>query len=360
MLRLEDYRFDLPKDLIAQEPLARRDASRLMILHPEGPIHGRFDELPDRLRRGDMVVVNETRVVPARFACRRRTGARVEGLLVSRGASEGALSVMLRSSAKLVEGERLELDGFDGGLKLEEKGERGHWTARLEGADLRAWLAEVGRAPLPPYIRRDGVRDARDADDLDRYQTVYAREPGAIAAPTAGLHFTDAIFAALAERGIGLARLTLHVGLGTFLPVRSDDITEHRMSAERYRIGPEDAERIRTARREGGRIIAVGTTTCRALEASRIHECGGPVEGDTDLFIYPGHEFRAIDGLLTNFHMPESTLLMLVAALAGRERLLDAYRCAVETGYRFFSYGDAMLVWPAGVDSGKQENGYGR
>jgi len=359
MLRLEDYRFDLPKDRIAQEPLARRDASRLMVLRSDGPVHGRFDELPRRLRPGDIVVLNETRVVPARFACRRRTGARVEGLLVARGADDGSLDVMLRSGAKLAEGERLELDDFDGRLRLERRGERGRWTASLEGADLEAWLGAVGRAPLPPYIRREAGRDDRDADDLDRYQTVFAREPGAIAAPTAGLHFTQATLGALADEGVEVARLTLHVGPGTFLPVRSEDVTEHRMPAERYRIAAAEADRIRATRRRGGRVIAVGTTACRALEASRIHETKGALEGETDLFIYPGYEFRSIDGLVTNFHMPESTLLMLVAAFAGRERLLAAYRVAVESGYRFFSYGDAMLVWPGRDAGGAGESVHG-
>lgn len=355
MQSLSDYTYDLPRDLIAQSPLDRRDESRLLILGRDGRSlhHSRFRSLGEHLRDGDLLVLNDTKVVPARIPCRRETGGRVDGILLGTADGDGTLEAMFKSRARLQEGERLLPLRGEGSIVLEERRERGRWRVRLADVALEGLFHESGRAPLPPYIERDSVEDARDGADLEQYQTIYARVPGAVAAPTAGLHFSDEVFADLKSRGVCTARVTLHVGPGTFLPVRTENIAEHRMLPERFRIEADQATKIRAVRQRGGRIIAVGTTTCRALETAQIgqrepDDADRAYEGVTDLFIHPGYRFTEIDALLTNFHMPESTLLMLVAAFVGRERILDAYRVAVAEGYRFFSYGDAMLAFAAG------------
>jgi len=350
-VKVSEFDYDLPESLIAQEPLERRDASRLLLLgRRSGRVrHARFSDLPGRLRSGDLAVFNDTRVFPARLRGGKATGGRVEILLLERAGGTDAApewTCLLRASRAPRPGENVLLaDGFS--AVVLERGES-DWTVRLEetaGRPLER-LETLGEPPLPPYIRRE-PGDARLARDRERYQTVYARESGAVAAPTAGLHFTRDLMDALDRRGVERAWLTLHVGGGTFLPVRTERVEEHRMHAERFRIPEATADAVRRARSRGGHVVAVGTTVVRALEASaREHGDVRAGSGRCDLFIYPRFSFRAVDALVTNFHLPRSTLLMLVSAFAGRGHVLEAYREAVATGYRFYSYGDAMLVEP--------------
>lgn len=351
-----DFDFNLPEELIAQAPLAERDASRLFHLRrPSGRwAHRRFRDLPGLLRRGDLLVLNDSRVIPARLLGKKRdTGGRAELLLVRPAANvetsaaledraEGSQWICLGQSSKgFRPGMQLE---FDGGLTAEvtESLGGGEYHVRFTSslASLEAAIARAGQLPLPPYISR-----APTGDDADRYQTVYARRKGSVAAPTAGLHFTPAIFAALEERGVERVFITLEVGPGTFLPVRDGDISSHKMHAERAVVSPDAAEKIRAAKREGRRVIAVGTTVVRTLESfaddADVVRAGAH---ETSIFITPGFRFRVVDALLTNFHLPKSTLLMLVSAFAGREHTLAAYAEAVRERYRFFSYGDAMFI----------------
>ena len=356
MYTLDDYDFDMPDALIAQQPAARRDQSRLMTLNrSRGAVgHHRFYELPDLLDDGDLLVLNNTRVIPARLYGRKATGGKVEvlvldyggGLADQRGGGHFVSDCLVKASKRPQPGSRL---FFSANLRAEVLASRAEiLTLRFScpGGDFAALLEQAGEMPLPPYIHRSG-NDISAASDKQRYQTIYARQAGAVAAPTAGLHFSDDLLARLAGRGVQTVELTLHVGYGTFLPVRVDDIRKHRMHAEHFTITPEAAERINRHRRQGGRIIAVGTTCVRSLEFAtgeddRLRARSGP----NDLFIYPGYRFRMVDGMITNFHLPRSTLLMLVAAFAGREHILAAYRAAVHHRYRFFSYGDAMLIHP--------------
>jgi len=330
---LAEFDYELPEDLIAQGPLPERDASRLLVLpRRSGSIdHRLVRELPGLLAPGDVMVVNDARVIPARLHGRKEgTGGKVELLLVEPllGADWLALG---QASKPLREGARVEVLGSR--IEIVQVREGGELVVRLplEGDALWRFLDEAGELPLPPYIRH-----APGPADRERYQTIFARERGAIAAPTAGLHFTPALFEALRARGVGLAPITLHVGPGTFLPVRAQRVEDHRMHRERYFVPEESARAIARA----GRVIAVGTTALRTLEASQ----GRPGPGTTDLFITPGYQFRAVHGLFTNFHLPRSTLLMLVAAFAGLDRTKTAYSEAVARRYRFFSYGDAMLI----------------
>ena len=330
---VEEFDYPLPEGLIAQEPLPERDASRLLVLpRSGGPAQHRFvRDLPDLLREGDLLVVNDARVIPARLHGKKEgSGGRVELLLVE-PLSGGEWLALGQASKPLREGMRVEVLGSR--IEIVRVRENGELVVRLPVAGDALWrfLDEAGELPLPPYIRH-----APGAADRERYQTVFAREPGAVAAPTAGLHFTPALIEALRGRGIGIARITLHVGPGTFLPVRVRRVEDHRMHAERYFVPEETARALGEARR----VIAVGTTALRTLEA-----CGGRAgPGATDLFVAPGYEFRVVDALFTNFHLPRSTLLMLVAAFAGLDRIKAAYREAVAQRYRFFSYGDAMLI----------------
>jgi S-adenosylmethionine:tRNA ribosyltransferase-isomerase len=349
-LTTADFEYDLPPELIAQRPRDPRDRSRLMVLRREGGemSHHVFDELPELLRAGDLLVLNDTRVIPARFFCRRRTGGRIEGLFLNE-ASPDRWQVLLKGAGRCRPGERLRFEGGAGAeLVLEVRDAGGQWTVRTDpptgAAEL---LGRVGTTPLPPYISRRGDEPA----DRTSYQTIYANRPGAVAAPTAGLHFTERVMSALDARGIETVTVTLHVGLGTFAPVSADDPADHRMHSEWYELSPSTAERLGAARSAGRRIVAVGTTSVRVLEAS-----AGPDgrfaagSGWTDIFLYPPAEFRAADALVTNFHLPRSTLLMLVAAFCSPGRtegvgmVLSAYRQAVRAGYRFYSYGDAMLI----------------
>ncbi|MCX5653592.1 MAG: tRNA preQ1(34) S-adenosylmethionine ribosyltransferase-isomerase QueA [Planctomycetota bacterium] len=348
--KISDFDYVLPPERIAQSPARPRDASRLMLLDRRtGAVaHHRFHELPDLLLPTDLLVVNDTRVIPAAFTARRSSGARIEGLFL-RTVADGLWEVLLQGRGRLREGQAVALVAAAGEeratLELVGRGEGGSWRVRPPAAtDALRLLDAVGRPPLPPYIRRKGRAAALGAGDREDYQTVYARRDGAVAAPTAGLHFTPRVLERLAARGIGRVAVTLHVGVGTFQPVRVERLADHLMHEEFAEISAEAAAEINRARSEGRRIVAVGTTTVRALESAAGD--GGVQAGGrwTDIFIRPPHRFRAVDALVTNFHLPRSTLLVLVSAFAGRERILAAYAEAIQAGYRFYSYGDAMLI----------------
>lgn len=331
-----DFDYELPSELIAQAPPTQRDGGRLLCLprREGGPTHRRILELPDLIPTGALLVVNDSRVIPARLAARRPTGGKVEVMLLEALVAP-RWRAMLRSSKGPKLGETLELldarGEVAGPLEIVTEPAAGRCEVALDAA----LIARCGAMPLPPYIRRPA-----DAADAERYQTVYARAEGSVAAPTAGLHFTPTLLAALEERGIERAAVTLHVGPGTFVPVRVDDPNDHQMEEERYDVSEVTAEAIAAAKAEGRPVLAVGTTAVRTLESS----AGQAGVGRTSLFIRPGYRFQVVDALLTNFHLPCSTLLMLVSAFAGRERVLAAYREAVAQRYRFYSYGDAMLL----------------
>lgn len=339
-MKLSDFDYSLPRHLIAQAPARPRDSARLLVLFREsGRVEHRvFRDLPEYLRDEDIVVLNDTRVLPARLRARRATGGDVEVLLL-RPVFGTAWQTLVRPGRRIREGERLV---FAPGILEGTAGPptpSGVRTLTLEYAgDLRKILDRVGEMPVPPYIERP-------LDDASDYQTVYAEKAGAVAAPTAGLHFTPPLLEAIRRRGVGLAFLTLHVGLGTFRPVEAENVTDHRMDSEFYEIRAEAAAAINRARAKGGRRVLVGTTCVRTLE-SVVGEDGRVAAGTgwTDLFITPGFRFLATDALVTNFHLPRTTLLMLVSAFAGRERILAAYEEAIRRGYRFYSFGDAMLV----------------
>lgn len=337
-LKRSTFHYDLPRELIAQEPLSRRSDSRLLHLALSGGGYHdrRFRDLPGLLRPGDLLVFNDTRVIPARLFGRKETGGRVE-VMLERLLSDSECLAQLRVSKPLRAGGVILLDD---GSRIEVAGREGaFFRLVLTGGGLSEKLQSLGHVPLPPYIDRDDT-----PEDAERYQTVYARRPGAVAAPTAGLHFDRDLLAELDERGIQRTTVTLHVGAGTFQPVRAEDIEDHEMHAEYLEVPAAACEAVAETRRRGGRVVAVGTTAVRALESAAAGGELQPFAGDSRIFIYPGFRFQVIDGLLTNFHLPESTLLMLVSALAGRERILSAYRHAVRARYRFFSYGDAMLI----------------
>jgi len=359
-LRRSDFHYELPLYLIAQHPPAARSESRLLCLDPLGD--ARMADFPELLKPGDLLVFNDTRVIPARLYGEKDSGGKVE-ILVERLLGAGEALAQVRASKPPKPGARLRIEGA--GAQLTVEGREGEfYRLRLEGAGpLLALLEAAGHMPLPPYIGRGDT-----AQDRERYQTLFAREPGAVAAPTAGLHFDEALLAAIRARGVDTGFVTLHVGAGTFQPVRVEDLSRHRMHRERYTVGPVLCEQIAGARARGGRVIAVGTTVVRALESAAMAGGRGPGratfgrkpigsedgvlpaaipqphQGETDLFITPGFAFRVVDALLTNFHLPESTLLMLVSAFAGRSRVLHAYDYAVRQRYRFFSYGDAMWI----------------
>jgi S-adenosylmethionine:tRNA ribosyltransferase-isomerase len=341
-MRRTDFHYDLPDELIAQAPLGDRSASRLLVV--DGPAgtwrDARFRELPGLLQPGDLLVLNDTRVIPARVFGRKASGGRVE-LLLERLAGERGVVGQLRVSKPPAAGTRLHFDGGATAVVTARTGPGGELFELVFDRPVLPWLEQHGHMPLPPYIRR-----ADDASDRERYQTVYGRTPGAVAAPTAGLHFDDALLALLAARGIATTTVTLHVGAGTFQPVRTEDPREHRLHAERVTVGEPACAAIAAARARGGRVVAVGTTVVRSLEAAAANGALAPFEGETELFILPGYRFRVVDALVTNFHLPESSLLMLVCAFGGQDTVLGAYRHAVEARYRFFSYGDAMLVTP--------------
>jgi len=336
-MRKSDFHYELPPELIAQHPAARRSASRLLHLQPDGTLADRqIRELPELLREGDLLVFNDTRVIPARLFGRKPTGGRVE-ILVERVLDEHEFLAQLGVSKKPQAGgvieigqDRLTLLGRDEDL----------FRLRYDGpGTVMEFLQRAGQLPLPPYITH-----RPDGEDAERYQTVFADKPGAVAAPTAGLHFDAELLEQLRARGLRTATLTLHVGAGTFQPLRVDDLSQHRMHSERYELGPALVEAIADTRRRGGRVVAVGTTVTRALESAAAQGGLQAGAGETRIFITPGYRFQVVDALLTNFHLPESTLMMLVCAFGGYQRLMAAYGHAVAQGYRFFSYGDAMLI----------------
>ena len=351
MMKTEEFDYRLPEELIAQEPAARRDASRLLVLdRADGSLReSTFARLGDFLRPRDLLVLNDTRVLPARLLGFKPTGGRVEILLLDREpeweGGGGGWRCMVSTGKGLGPGARLAVGP---GMDVEVLGEEGGAVLRVRlhhalGDDASA-LERHGRMPLPPYIRR-APDDPRAPADRERYQTVYARQEGAVAAPTAGLHFTEALLGALRNAGVGEARLTLHVGPGTFRPVRAERIEDHAVDPERFRLPEATAAACGACRSAGGRVVAVGTTVARVLE-SRARPDGSVEAGEgwCDLYIRPGHPFRAVDALVTNLHLPRSSLLILVSAFAGRERVLAAYREAIARRYRFFSYGDAMVI----------------
>jgi S-adenosylmethionine:tRNA ribosyltransferase-isomerase len=360
-VRVSDFDYHLPEELIAQEALADRAAARMLhiVRAGESLLDRNFRDLPSLLRRGDLLVFNDTRVIPARLFGH-RSGARTQPispknpaakeyltgkveLLLTRQLAPGEWRGLVRPGRKIGVGERLTFGDDELHAEIVERGEFGERTVRFDVTDretLFALLDRLGHVPLPPYIHRDDRKD-----DRERYQTVFARQPGSVAAPTAGLHFTPEVLEAIAARGVQTARVTLEVGLGTFAPLRHEVVEENRLHRERFTISAETAEKIATAKAEHRRVVAVGTTTVRTLEYSAMVR--GQVtagSGDADIFIYPGFQFRVVDGLLTNFHLPQSSLLMLVSAFAGREFTLRAYEHAVRERYRFFSYGDCMFI----------------
>jgi S-adenosylmethionine:tRNA ribosyltransferase-isomerase len=354
-LRVSDFDFELPEELIAQEPPAERGQSRMLVMdRSTGEFRdGKFQGLPSLLRAGDLLVLNDSRVIPARLYARRtlvrereRPTGRIEVMLTA-PAGENCWRALVRPGRKVANGERLVFPGPNGETLLEadvvERGESGERLLEFAPADdFFAALEQIGHMPLPPYIHRD------DADaDRERYQTVYARERGSVAAPTAGLHFTPDMLDAIAARGVEIAHVTLHVGLGTFAPLRVERVQDVRLHSERYTLSAETAEALNRAKRERRRVVAVGTTVVRTLESiARDAEGRGFAahSGETSIFISPGFEFKVVGALLTNFHLPQSSLLMLVSAFAGRKHVLTAYRHAVEQRYRFFSYGDCMFI----------------
>ena len=333
------YDYALPPELIAQRPPAERDAGRLLVLDraAAGLADRRVAELPELLTPGDLLVFNDTRVLPARLRARKPTGGRVE-ILLERILAPDRAEAQLRCRRAPAPGSALELDA---GPRVRVRGRRGRfWELEFPPPGAAALLERLGEVPLPPYIDRPP-----EPGDRDRYQTVYARAPGAVAAPTAGLHFSEALLERLRARGVERTFVTLHVGAGTFQPLAADDVREHRLHAERLAVPAEACARVRAARARGRRVVAVGTTAVRALEtAAAATGAPEPYAGETRLYLHPGRAFAVVDALLTNFHLPRSSLLVLVSAFAGRERVLAAYRHAVAARYRFYSYGDAMLV----------------
>ncbi|MCO6416679.1 tRNA preQ1(34) S-adenosylmethionine ribosyltransferase-isomerase QueA [Siccirubricoccus sp. KC 17139] len=342
-LRVADFDFDLPERLIAQHPIRPRDAARLLHVRPDALEDRGVRDLPSLLAPGDLMVVNDTSVIPARLRARRGE-ARLE-LLLNRAEAGGIWEALVRNARRLRPGDVIRIEGAeDCAATVLSRGEGG--TARLDfGPDparLARALDQAGEIPLPPYIARpEGPRP----EDREDYQTLFARHPGAVAAPTASLHFTPALMQALRARGVGLATVTLHVGAGTFLPLRGEDPRAQTLHAEWGEVTEDAAAAINATRREGGRIVAIGTTALRLLESAATDQGILPFRGLTDIFLLPGHRFRSADALLTNFHLPRSTLFMLVSAFAGVARMRAAYAHAIAEGYRFYSYGDASLLW---------------
>jgi S-adenosylmethionine:tRNA ribosyltransferase-isomerase len=357
-MQLADFDFDLPEDRVALRPASPRDSARLLVVAPGAALKDlRVADLPGELKAGDILVLNDTRVIPARLKgvrTREESRVAVEATL-HRRRSPSVWTAFMRPGKRLAEGDRVSfgetsdracfLGSLDATVKA--KGEGGEVTLAfdLSGPDLDAAIAERGAMPLPPYIAAKRAEDEKDRAD---YQTVYAEEDGSVAAPTAGLHFTPELLARLEAMGVATVRVTLHVGAGTFLPVKTEDVAEHRMHAEWGEVDAAVAERLNAVRAAGGRIVCVGTTSLRLLETATGEDgVVRPFAGETDIFITPGYRFRAADGLMTNFHLPRSTLFMLVCAFAGAETMKAAYAHAIETGYRFYSYGDGSLLWRA-------------
>ncbi len=354
-MNVSDFHYDLPDELIARHPAPARTGGRLLDLSAADrmPVHRHFADIGDCLRDGDLLVLNNTRVLPARlFACKTGTGGGVE-ILVERVLERGRVLAQLRSSKPARPGSELSLlddEGREWG-RVRVAGRRQGFFELEFPADHSPLdvMDAIGHIPLPPYVDRPD-----DTTDRDRYQTVYATEAGAVAAPTAGLHFDTALLQRLRSRGVETVTLTLHVGAGTFQPLRCDDVESHRMHSEFARIDTATCDAVMQAHRDGRRVVAIGTTSLRALESASAPDGIRPFAGETDIFIYPGYRFRCVDALVTNFHLPESTLLMLVCAFAGTDYMLEVYRLAVREHYRFFSYGDAMLIAAASAPLIKQ------
>ena len=335
-MQLTDFDYDLPEDLIARHPARDRRGSRLLEVN-ERVADRRFDELPGLLESGDLLVFNDTRVIPARLHGRKATGGKVE-ILIERAETDAEALAHVRASKPPRPGTTIRLDG---GVEIGVLGRSGDLYRLRFGMPVMRCLEAFGEVPLPPYIERPP-----EGADQERYQTVYAREPGAVAAPTAGLHFDAGMLEETAAMGVGHAWVTLHVGAGTFQSLREQDVKRNRLHSERVVVSEDCCAAIRRTKEGGGRVVCVGTTVVRSLEAAAAGGQLQPFTGETDLFIYPGYRFRVVDAMLTNFHLPQSSLLMLVAAFAGRDRILAAYRHAVAERYRFFSYGDAMFLAP--------------
>ena len=338
-MKVSEFDYNLPKELIAKYPATPRDSSRLLVLdRGSGKVEHRvFRDIVYYIGRGDVLVLNDAKVIPARLLGLLDTGGKVEVFLVRR-LERNVWEVLSKPARKMRVGRFV---SFGEGLEckvIDFLGE-GKRVVRFAGENTEEKIWEIGKVPLPPYIEREEI-----AEDRERYQTVFARREGAVAAPTAGLHFTEELLGRLREKGAVVKFLTLYVGLGTFRPVKVESVEEHRMESEAYAIPEDTAEAVNAAKHEGRRVIATGTTVTRALESAFGRDGVKPGEGITDLFIYPGYNFKVVDALITNFHLPRSTLLMLVCAFAGKERVLNAYREAVEKGYRFYSFGDAMLI----------------
>ncbi len=348
-MRTEELNYDLPEELIAQKPAEERSESRLLVLNREtGELFDRkFSDIGEFLQEGDCLVINDTKVLPARFYGNRVTGANLEGLYLSQKKVD-VWEIMLKGMRKVKVGEEFILNDKEGNeylrADLMEKLSEGKCIIKVKSDEgTGEILGKIGFPPLPPYIKRDTDIETAE-EDKERYQTVYAKNSGAVAAPTAGLHFTDYLLENLKEKGIKFAHVTLHVGAGTFRPVKTEDLRDHDIHSERYRIDEENAKIIKRAKQEGKKVIAVGTTSVRTLETVAKDGKLTGASGDTELFIMPGFEFKIIDGMVTNFHLPKSTLLALVATFCGIETIKKAYKHAVEEKYRFFSYGDAMLI----------------
>ena len=338
-MKTSDFYFDLPNELIARFPLAQRSASRLLSVQADsGAIeHGQFTDLIDKLEQGDLLVFNNTKVIPARLYGEKASGGKLEAL-IERVLDEHQALVHLRSSRSPKVGSRILLEGYEAEVTARQGA---LFQLRFLAAQpVLAILQEVGHMPLPPYMER-----ADQDSDRERYQTVYAKTPGAVAAPTAGLHFDEALLAALQAKGVNFAFVTLHVGAGTFQPVKVESLTEHQMHSEYIEVSAEVVSAVQATRAAGKKVVAVGTTSVRSLESASRHGEIAPFQGDSDIFIYPGYQFKSVDAIITNFHLPESTLIMLVSAFAGRESILQAYQQAVAEQYRFFSYGDAMYLY---------------
>lgn len=349
-MQLQDFNYDLPEELIALFPTPERSASRLLCLDiSTGNVqHRQFHDLLDFLSPRDLLVFNDTRVIPARMFGQKASGGAVEAL-VERLSENNRVVCQLRANKPAKVGSVIQFKSKRGenlpsniSARVLGREEEFFVLQFPETLDLQSVLAKIGHMPLPPYIKRADL-----VEDETRYQTVYAANPGAVAAPTAGLHFDENLLREITARGIECAWLTLHVGAGTFQPVRVENVQEHKMHSERITVSARVCEQVQACKQRGGRVVAIGTTSVRSLESAVVNGVLQPVQGETDIFIYPGYDFQVVDAMVTNFHMPESTLLMLVSAFAGKEMLLGAYRTAVEHRYRFFSYGDAMLLYRA-------------
>jgi len=343
-MRRDEFSYQLPEELIAQFPTEQRGNSRLLaMVCPSGELTDlEFSNFPGLLKAGDLLVFNDTRVIPARLFGNKETGGKVE-ILLERILENQQMLAQVRASKSPKPGSMIHLQG---GIRLElmERQEDMFVLDVIGEMSVLELLQQVGHIPLPPYIQRDD-----DVEDIERYQTVYAKKPGAVAAPTAGLHFTDKLMQEITEQGIDSVYVTLHIGAGTFQPVRVDDIEEHQIHSEYLEVSADVCEKVKQCKARGGRVIAVGTTAVRCLETAAQASELKPYQGETDIFIYPGYEFKVIDALITNFHLSESTLLMLVSAFAGRDNIMDAYQHAIDEAYRFFSYGDAMFLYRCDV-----------